>query len=66
MISTYRFIRDIVNGHNIPKAFRDGAVIHVIPVANPKGFDANTYGKPNGVSINKNFDWNWQEGKTNA
>ena len=82
VFSTYRFVRDMVNGHNVPKAFRDGAVIHVIPVANPAGFDAFTYGHEpyqiieytdnDGVqkvvsylSVDKNFDWKWQEGKDN-
>lgn len=61
VFSTYRFVRDIVNGHNVPKAFRDGAVIHVIPVANPVAFKAFEYNVGSGVD--KNFDWNWQEGK---
>lgn len=61
--SVYRFVRDVLSGHNVPSAFRDGAVLHVIPVVNPTGFDAFKYEKANGVNINHNFDWNWQEGK---
>ena len=55
VFSTYRFIRDLLNGHNVPKAFADGAIIRVLPVANPSGFDAFTRGNNNGVDINRNF-----------
>lgn len=62
VFSTYRFIRDFLEGHNVPHSFKEGVVLHVLPVANPSGFDAFTYRKPNGVDINNNFDWNWEEG----
>ena len=59
VFSTYRFIRDVLKGHNVPQAFREGAIIQVLPVANPLGFNAFSYTKPNGVDISINFDWNW-------
>ena len=61
VFSTYRFIRDLVNGHNIPNALREGAIIRVIPVANPSGFDLYTNNNANGVNINRNFDNNWKK-----
>lgn len=70
-LSVYRFILDVINGHNVPKAFKEGAIIHVMPVGNPSGFDAFTRPNDNpvtidgvaynGVDINRNFDWNWSE-----
>ena len=59
IISTYRFIRDIVTGHNIPAQFSEGCVIHVIPVGNPYSLDNNIRNNENGVDINRNFDWNF-------
>lgn len=39
IISTYKFIRDLVTGYNIPLSFRDGAIIHVMPVGSPYSSD---------------------------
>ena len=64
--STYRFIRDVVSGHNVPKAFADGAIIHVMPVGNPLGFDAFSRGNDNDVDINRNFMSNAPEKETQA
>lgn len=66
VFSTYRFIRDVLKGHNVPQVFKEGATIQVLPVANPVGFNAFEYRKPNGVDINHNFDWNWKEGKSSG
>ncbi|MBR4972857.1 MAG: succinylglutamate desuccinylase/aspartoacylase family protein [Clostridia bacterium] len=66
VFSTYRFIRDVLKGHNVPKHFKEGAIIQVMPVANPTGFNAFEYRKPSGVDINHNFDWNWEEGKSSG
>ena len=60
VFSAYRFIRDVLNGHNVPDAFRNGVVLHVLPVANPTGFKANSYENEDGVNINRNFDWDWE------
>lgn len=62
-LSTYRFIRDVLSGHNVPPAFREGAILSVMPVGTPSAFDAFT--RPNGgsVDINRNFDWEWEEGQ---
>lgn len=61
VVSTYRLFRDIVTGHNIPAHFREGCVIHFLPVATPYGVDNNTRYNANGVDINRNFDWEWDE-----
>ena len=61
VFSTYRFVRDVLKGHNVPHAFREGVILHILPVANPTGFDAFNYEKTNGVDINNNFDCNWTE-----
>lgn len=57
IISTYRFFRDVVTGHNVPAHFREGCVIRFLPVGNPYGLDNNIRFNANGVDINRNFDW---------
>lgn len=42
-LSVYRFIRDVLNGHNVPQAFKEGVIISILPVGNPGSFDAYTY-----------------------
>lgn len=71
IVSTYRLFRDIVTGHNIPAHFREGCVIHFLPVGNPWGLtnnsrfnDGNIHYDENakeyqGVDINRNFNWDW-------
>ena len=54
-ISTYRFIRDVLNGHNVSPLFREGVAIHVVPVGNPSGFDAYTRTNADGVDLNRDF-----------
>lgn len=61
LISTYRFIRDVLSGHNIPTRFREGAVIHVMPMGTPSSVDSTERTNDNGVNINRNFDWKWDE-----
>lgn len=61
-LSTYRFIRDVLRGHNVPQSFREGVTLCVMPVGNPSGVNAFTRANDNGVNINRNFDWNWVEG----
>ena len=64
IVSTYRLFRDIVTGHNIPARFREGCVIHFLPVGNPWGLDNDSRFNGNikpdtnqGVDINRNFAW---------
>ena len=64
IISTYKFVCDVLSGHNIPSHFREGAVIHVLPVAVPYTADNNCRTNENGVNIERNFDWNWRESTT--
>ncbi len=62
VLSTYRFIRDVLSGHNIPQAFREGAIISVMPIGTPSAFNAFTRPNDEGVDINRNFMWNWKAG----
>lgn len=43
ILSVYTFIHDLVNGHNIPDAFKEGVIIKVLPVAYPSAVDAFIY-----------------------
>lgn len=54
-LSTYRFIRDVLRGHNVPKAFKEGATICVMPVGTPSAFDAFERLNGDGVNINRDF-----------
>jgi len=60
VFSTYRFVRDILSGRNVPQSFREGVIISVMPVGTPSAFDAFDRYNTNGVNINRNFDWNWK------
>ena len=70
VFSTYRFIRDLLSGHNISQGFREGVIISVMPIGTPSSFDAFDRYTPTvkdengnvvkeGVNICRNFDWNW-------
>ena len=54
-LSTYRFIRDVLRGHNVPKAFKEGATICVMPVGTPSAFNAFERLNGDGVNINRDF-----------
>ena len=64
VFSTYRFIRDVLSGHNVPQAFREGAIISVMPVGTPSAFDAFTRQSAGGVDINRNFESETPEKET--
>lgn len=59
-LSTYRFIRDVLRGHNVPKHFREGVTLCVMPVGTPSAINAFNRPSENAVDINRNFDWNWE------
>ena len=59
ILSAYRFIRDVVEGHNVPTQFREGCAIHIMPVGNPYSLDNHIKYNENGVNINRNFDWDF-------
>ena len=55
----YYLLKDLVeHGTDNPALvpLRAGVTIKIIPVANPYGFDHNTYKNANEVNINRNFD----------
>ena len=59
IISVYRFVRDLVEGHNLPAQFREGCVVRVLPIGNPYGLENNKRNTQNEVDPNRNFDWNF-------
>lgn len=78
VFSTYRFFRDLLSGHNIPAALREGAIFSVMPVGTPNSFDLfirnnaptvyDEAGKvvSEGVNINRNFNAENPEKETQA
>ena len=55
----YFLLKDLIeHGTDNPAlvALRAGVMLKIIPVANPYGFDHNTYKNANEVNINRNFD----------
>ena len=78
VFSTYRFFRDLLSGHNIPTALREGAIFSVMPVGTPNSFDLfirnnaptvyDEAGKvvSEGVNINRNFNAENPEKETQA
>lgn len=60
-LSTYRFVKDFLNGHNIPRSFREGVILSVYPVGTPSAFDAFTRENTEGVNINRNFPYKWEK-----
>lgn len=58
----YQFVYDLVaNWKNSPALayIREHVELVVLPVANPYGFDNNTYKNKNGVNLNRNYAYNW-------
>lgn len=70
VIALYRFIEDfILNSSAIPAQFRENVELHIIPIVNPTGFDANSRYNDKQINLNRNFDWQWRpsdEGGTEA
>ncbi|MBQ4622387.1 MAG: hypothetical protein IJB28_07025, partial [Bacteroidaceae bacterium] len=58
-LSTYRFIRDVLSSHNVPKYFKGDVIISVMPVGVPYAFDMFGRQNENGVYIERNFDSDW-------
>lgn len=66
VLSAYRFIHDVLNGHNIPQSFKEGAIIHIMPVGTPSAIDAFTRENENEVDINRDFDAGMPDKETQA
>lgn len=66
MMSLYRFVRDILSGHNVPSHFLESSEIHVVPCGTPYGVDNTSRFNANGVNINRNFDWEWNNNSGEA
>lgn len=58
-LSTYKFVRDVLRGHNVPQSFREGVTLCVMPVGTPSAINAFNRPNENAVDINRNFDWHW-------
>lgn len=65
-LSAYRFIRDVLSGHNVPQSFKEGAIIHIMPVGTPSAINAFTRENEGGVDINRNFGSATPENETQA
>lgn len=65
-LSAYRFIRDVLSGHNVPQSFKEGAIIHIMPVGTPSAINAFTRENEGGVDINRNFGSASPENETQA
>ena len=61
MMSLYRFVRDVLSGHNVPSHFLESTEIHVVPCVTPYSIDTTDRYNANGVNINRNFDWEWNK-----
>lgn len=61
MMSLYRFVRDVLSGHNVPSRFLESTEIHVVPCVTPYSIDTTERNNENGVNINRNFDWEWNK-----
>ncbi|MDK7476417.1 M14 family metallopeptidase, partial [Bacillus paranthracis] len=62
--SLYRFMRAICNDWKTDETLeylRWNVEFVIIPVANPAGFVNNTRVNGNGVDLNRNFDYKWEE-----
>lgn len=57
--SAYRFVWDVLRGHNVPKSFKEGVILSVMPVGVPYCFDKFNRENKNGVYIERNFDCDW-------
>lgn len=55
VISAYRFIKDLLEGQSALSHLAEGAVLHILPVAVPYGFDAFSYYNKDNININRNF-----------
>lgn len=59
VFSTYRFVRDVLRGHNVPQSFKEGVILHVLPVASPWAFSTlDTSTKVNDSYLSHRFNQN--------
>lgn len=65
VLALYNMAHDIVNEYD-KDAFLEWlhyeAEVHIIPIANPHGFNANGRSNSRQVDLNRNFDHNWEKG----
>ena len=66
VIAAYRFVRDLLSGKSAIAPLLDGAIIHIMPIGTPHGFDSFSYLNANGENINQNFTATNPEKETQA
>ena len=69
MYALWFFLREVVNNwHSHPQLayLRKNVRLVVLPVANPTGFRNHSRQNANGVDINRNFDYRWDEAPVGA
>lgn len=55
-------IREIVNGESdIDRFIRDNYDLVILPMCNPYGFNHNLRNNENGININRNYPYKWEE-----
>ena len=62
-----RFMEILANPSSLPQSqtinkLKAKYSFYFIPACNPDGYENNTYGNANGVSISENFDYRWDKG----
>lgn len=48
------------------RTIRGNAVLKIVPIANPRGYDAQTRTNARNVNLNRNFGYNWANGSNDS
>lgn len=64
VMGAYVFCKAMCEGVEGLSYLREGFEFHVIPVANPNGYNANKRQNLNNVDLNRNFNASWVSGST--
>lgn len=54
------------SGDKALRAIRGNAVLKIVPIANPWGYDAQTRTNARNVNLNRNFGYNWTAGSSDS
>ena len=65
-LSAYRFIRDVLSGHNVPQSFKESAIVRIMPVGSPSAINSFTRDNEDKVNVNRNFDDETKSKETQA
>ena len=64
--SVYLFVKELMNNKEKYSAITQNISMTIVPVANPSGFNANTYHNGNDVNLNRNFPNNFNPDYPNS